>query len=86
MRAARKPSAVARELLRNFPKSGGRRRRRKRKGGSQANGASQKNGAPAKANGEIEEQDVEELEAGSENGDAPEPDEELEAAEAADES
>ncbi len=32
MRAARKPSAVARELLRNFPKSGSRRRRRKRKG------------------------------------------------------
>ena len=35
MRAARKPSAVARELLRNFPKSGSRRRRRKRKGASQ---------------------------------------------------
>ena len=35
MRAARKPSGVARELLRNFPKSGSRRRRRKRKGGSQ---------------------------------------------------
>ena len=87
MRAARKPSAVARELLRNFPKSGGRRRRRKRKGGSRENGASEKNGAPSKANGEqIEEQDVEELEAGSENGVAPEPDEELEAAEAADES
>ena len=33
MRAARKPSGVARELLRNFPKSGSRRRRRKRKGG-----------------------------------------------------
>ena len=32
MRDARKPSAVARELLRNFPKAGGRRRRRKRKG------------------------------------------------------
>ncbi len=87
MRAARKPSAVARELLRNFPKSGGRRRRRKRKGGSRENGASEKNGAPIKANGEqIEEQDVEELEAVGENGGAPEPDEELEAAEAADES
>jgi superfamily II DNA or RNA helicase len=44
MRAARKPSAVARELLRNFPKSGSRRRRRKRKGGS-------KNGSGAKGNG-----------------------------------
>ncbi|MEK6278667.1 MAG: helicase-related protein, partial [Actinomycetota bacterium] len=34
MRMARKPSAVARELLRNFPKSGRRRRRRKRGGGN----------------------------------------------------
>ena len=53
MRAARKPSAVARELLRNFPKSGSRRRRRKRKGGGQeAAGARAKpseNGAGAKA-------------------------------------
>jgi ribonuclease E len=57
MRAARKPSAVARELLRNFPKSGSRRRRRKRKSGSKdgagpegANGAEAANGgADAKA-------------------------------------
>jgi ribonuclease E len=36
MRMARKPSAVARELLRNFPRSGGKRRRRrgKRSGGN----------------------------------------------------
>jgi ribonuclease E len=88
MRAARKPSAVARELLRNFPKAGGgRRRRRKRKGGSQGGGA-KKNGAAAQANGgrtdepELEDLDVEE----SENGSAPDADEELEAAEAADES
>lgn len=33
MRMARKPSAVARELLRNFPKGGKKRRRRKKKGG-----------------------------------------------------
>jgi superfamily II DNA or RNA helicase len=33
MRMARKPSAVARELLRNFPKGGKRRRRRGGKGG-----------------------------------------------------
>src|SRR3954463_2879854 len=33
MRMARKPSAVARELLRNFPRSGGKRRRRRSKGG-----------------------------------------------------
>jgi ribonuclease E len=81
MRAARKPSAVARELLRNFPKSGGRRRRRKRKGGSRDGGAPEKNGAAAEANGE----QVDELEAASENGTALDADE-LEAAEAADES
>ena len=87
MRAARKPSAVARELLRNFPKAGGRRRRRKRKGGSQG-GASKKNGAAAQANGEhTDEQEIEALELEeSENGSTPEPDEELEAAEAAEES
>jgi ribonuclease E len=34
MRTARKPSAVARELLRNFPKSGGGKRRRRRRRGS----------------------------------------------------
>jgi ribonuclease E len=38
MRMARKPSAVARELLRNFPKGGGKRRRRKR--GSNGSGDS----------------------------------------------
>ncbi|HEX3563394.1 MAG TPA: helicase-related protein, partial [Solirubrobacterales bacterium] len=77
MRAARKPSAVARELLRNFPKAGGRRRRRKRKGGSQGGRASKKNGASAARNGEhAEEQDVEELDVEEiENGSAPEADE-----------
>ncbi|HEX8754227.1 MAG TPA: DEAD/DEAH box helicase family protein [Solirubrobacterales bacterium] len=39
MRMARKPSAVARELLRNFPKGGKRRRKRKRGGGAAENGA-----------------------------------------------
>jgi len=39
MRMARKPSAVARELLRNFPKGGKKRRRRKKgKGGDGENG------------------------------------------------
>jgi ribonuclease E len=40
MRMARKPSAVARELLRNFPKGGKRRRKKrsKRKGGGDQNG------------------------------------------------
>jgi ribonuclease E len=56
MRAARKPSAVARELLRNFPKSGSRRRRRKRKGGSQdGKRAKQANGgSAASADGEVD--------------------------------
>ena len=36
MRMARKPSAVARELLRNFPRSGGRRQRRRGKNGGRA--------------------------------------------------
>ena len=88
MRAARKPSAVARELLRNFPKAGGRRRRRKRKGGSQ-NGGAKKNGAKAEAR--AEQADELELENGSEaedelasqNGSEPEG-EEAEAAETAD--
>ena len=43
MRMARKPSATARELLRNFPKGGKRRRKRKKKdggeGGEGANGS-----------------------------------------------
>jgi hypothetical protein len=94
MRAARKPSAVARELLRNFPKAGGRRRRRKRKGSSQDGGSAARNGKAAEAKGEAEREneldeqlEVEELEVtDSDNGSAPEADEELEAAEAADES
>ena len=103
MRAARKPSAVARELLRNFPKAGGRRRRRKRKGGSRDGSSAARNGKAAEARAEAErederddELDVEELEVEeseveeSENGSGPERnsqvDEELEAADAADES
>jgi ribonuclease E len=86
MRAARKPSAVARELLRNFPKSGGRRRRRKRKGASQENGASEKNGKATEAKAAPEEELDEELDvdAGG-NGSGPEADEELEGAEATEE-
>ena len=38
MRMARKPSATARELLRNFPKGGKRRRKRKKKGGGEGRG------------------------------------------------
>jgi ribonuclease E len=84
MRAARKPSAVARELLRNFPKSGGRRRRRKRKGAKE-NGATRKNGALAEANGEANGQ-AEDLEVTeSENGSGPESDLEPDEVEAAEE-
>ena len=94
MRAARKPSAVARELLRNFPKAGGRRRRRKRKGSSQDGGSAARNGKAAEATVEAEREDErdEDLEVDdfevtdSDNGSGPEADEELEAAEAADES
>jgi superfamily II DNA or RNA helicase len=56
MRMARKPSAVARELLRDFPRSGGKRRRRRRsKNGSQGDdapkeaGGSKKEGTEGKA-------------------------------------
>jgi ribonuclease E len=42
MRMARKPSAVARELLRNFPRSGGKRRRRR---GKRSSGNGGENGA-----------------------------------------
>jgi hypothetical protein len=48
MRMARKPSAVARELLKNFPKGGKRRRRRKRGNGE---GAQKSGAAKAKAAG-----------------------------------
>jgi ribonuclease E len=46
MRMARKPSAVARELLKNFPKGGKRRRKRKRSKDQGENG-----GAPEKGKG-----------------------------------
>ncbi|MGI9021231.1 MAG: DEAD/DEAH box helicase family protein [Solirubrobacterales bacterium] len=49
MRMARKPSAVARELLRNFPKSGGSRRRRRR-GGKAGGGGNGENGAGRNGN------------------------------------
>ena len=65
MRMARKPSAIARELLRNFPKGGKRRRKRnnrKRKGAKDAekaagtaadNGAGEGKGEEAVAGGEL---------------------------------
>jgi ribonuclease E len=61
MRMARKPSGVARELLRNFPKGGKRRRRRGKRG--EANGAEATESAVS-ANGSEPE--------ATENGAAPE--------------
>jgi ribonuclease E len=56
MRMARKPSATARELLRNFPKGGKRRKRKKGKGGGQTgngeNGAKPRKRAPRAGKGE----------------------------------
>jgi superfamily II DNA or RNA helicase len=50
MRMARKPSAVARELLKNFPKGGKRRRKRKRNGAAQGeNGKPSENGGAPEA-------------------------------------
>ncbi|MFM9077234.1 MAG: hypothetical protein ACKORM_03245 [Solirubrobacterales bacterium] len=74
MRTSRKPSAVARELLKNFPKSGRRRKRRRKKNGSNGRGKA------ARANGSVESKD-----SGSDDaGPAEAPDEglEIEAAEA----
>jgi superfamily II DNA or RNA helicase len=76
MRMARKPSAVARELLRNFPKGGKRRRKRKR--GEKGDGDNGGNGsAEATQNGangfaeEFTDGEGAEVEASS-NGGAPE--------------
>jgi ribonuclease E len=78
MRAARKPSGVARELLRNFPKSGSRRRRRKRKPSKNGEKAEGANGA--KAQGKAAKA------GGSENGAKPKGKGKAKAADKADES
>ena len=57
MRMARKPSATARELLRNFPKSGKKRRKRKKGKGGGENGAKPRRAA-AKAEGNGSEPEV----------------------------
>jgi len=51
MRMARKPSAVARELLKNFPKGGKRRRKRKRKQGQDGNGGAPEAGQNGRKRG-----------------------------------
>jgi superfamily II DNA or RNA helicase len=70
MRMARKPSAVARELMRNFPKPGKRRRRRSRRNGEQANGEAperEKLGAEVTDTETAEGADDPESSAGTEN-------------------
>ena len=66
MRMARKPSAVARELLRNFPKGGKKRRRRKKGKGAadQANG----NGAAAEGERDLDADSKESAGTGSASG------------------
>ena len=49
MRMARKPSAVARELLKNFPKGGKRRRKRKRNKSAEG-----RNGKPDSVAGQVD--------------------------------
>ncbi|MBS1882888.1 MAG: hypothetical protein JSS97_08035, partial [Actinobacteria bacterium] len=79
MRMARKPSAVARELLRNFPKGGKRRRKRNKRGNGNGGGEGEngENGAVAEAvqSGAeaVESGAAVEMEASS-NGGAPEAD------------
>ncbi|MGH2922999.1 MAG: DEAD/DEAH box helicase [Solirubrobacterales bacterium] len=82
MRAARKPSAVARELLRNFPKPKGRRRRKRKgrgdggngkRGGSGRGSNGAKAGAGASSNGAPPAEREEELP--EEEEELPEPDE-----------
>jgi superfamily II DNA or RNA helicase len=51
MRMARKPSAVARELLRNFPKGGKRRRKRGKRNGGGENAAKGENGSKPRGKG-----------------------------------
>ncbi|MCB0860684.1 MAG: hypothetical protein KDB54_08525, partial [Solirubrobacterales bacterium] len=62
MRMARKPSAVARELLRNFPKGGKKRRRKKNKKKNQAENPEVENTETTEATTEGEETENAEVE------------------------
>ncbi len=70
MRMARKPSGIARELLRNFPKGGKRRRKRNK----DKRGARGESGGAKKAAGEnaevVEAAEIESVEVGDSDGDA----------------
>jgi ribonuclease E len=61
MRMARKPSAVARELLRNFPKGGKRRRKRKRGGNGNGENGNGRASEEVVENAVIEDGEVEEI-------------------------
>jgi len=71
MRMARKPSAVARELLRNLPKGSGKKRRRrsKRSKGEGSEGSEQQNGAAAAAEAAEEVAAADEAAGDAETGD-----------------
>jgi ribonuclease E len=74
MRMARKPSAVARELLRNFPKSGGKRRRRRKRNGADQNGEGRRqNGKGGRQREKLESNEAEPVEAEADGGDSEEP-------------
>jgi ribonuclease E len=64
MRMARKPSAVARELLRNLPKGGKKRRRRSKRRGDEENGG--KGEASAKGAAALDEDELEDAEVAAE--------------------
>jgi ribonuclease E len=59
MRMARKPSAIARELLRNFPKGGKRRSKRGRKRGAKKGAEAAQDGAMAKTDAKAEDSEAE---------------------------
>ncbi|MGN6557926.1 MAG: DEAD/DEAH box helicase, partial [Solirubrobacterales bacterium] len=65
MRMARKPSAVARELLKNFPKGGKRRRKRKRNKAAEGNG-----GAPEKKRSQADASEMGEVDLAGAESDA----------------
>jgi ribonuclease E len=68
MRMARKPSAVARELLRNLPKGGKKRRRRKRNRGSGNGNGEAESGNGRQEQGEGQPEGEGQSEAGNEGG------------------
>jgi ribonuclease E len=74
IRLARKPSALARELLRNFPK-GRRGRRRRRRAKDTEGAAAEANGAAVEAttDGTLEDAEAPELDTDADDGDADAP-------------